>query len=547
VTVTVAWRLHGRAVITSLVLIGCAVVPLVVAGIELPRIAAEGGPRLWIEFAPQSYSPHYPDLVLQALWMLIAAFVGVPLAGRDIAQGTARFAWTQGASRGRWLLGTLLPVAGALTLAAVAFGLVFGWFFRVYTPAIGRWTAFELFAPALAGWTLAGLTLGLLAGVVLRRSSRALAAALAAYWALDSLVSRYLRPRYLPPAPGPAPHGPARAAALLVGRGPGGAWSYQPGGRFWTFQFIELALLLAVAAACTGLTYWLISGARVPGLTRRWPAWGRSGRELAVALGPFAAVALVLLITGLRMHAEARPRLPLPDRLDLLLLVPLLLGAFLGGPLVAREITRGTATFAWTQGMTRRRWAAGRLLRVGVPLALGALTVGLIASWWAAPFTADRLTSSLFDLYPPVYVGWTLVAFTLGALLGTVLREPASAIVLTLIGVYVLMIINGTARDYYLPPAHGTRFPRGADQVSGSFVQADGQPLTAAQNRGLNAATNQGPGMGPWMAQHHVVLLMGYQPLDRFWALQAIVAGGLLTLSGLLAAATIWLVRRRPA
>jgi ABC-type transport system involved in multi-copper enzyme maturation permease subunit len=539
-------------VITSLVLAGCALVPVIVAAIELPRIVHGFGLRPWVQVAPQSYSPHYPDLALQAVWMLIAAFVGVPLAGRDIAQGTARFAWTQGASRGRWLLGTLLPVAGTLTVAAVAFGLVFGWFFRVYTPAIGRWTAFELFAPALAGWTLAGLTLGMLAGVVLRRSNRALAAALLAYWALDSLVSRYLRPRYLPPAPGPAPHGPARAAALLVSQGPGRAWSYQPGGRFWTFQLIELAVLVVVAALCTGLTYWLISGSGLPSLTRRWPSWrwpsrGRSGREAALVLGAFGAAALVLLITGLRMHAGLRPLLPPSDRLDLLLLVPLLLGAFLGGPLVAREITQGTATFAWTQGVTRRRWAAGRLLRLGVPLALGALAVGLIASWWAAPFTGDRLTSSLFDLYPPVYVGWALVTFTLGALLGTVLREPASAIVLTLIGAYVLMIINGSVRDYYLPPAHGTLFPRGAAQVSGSFVQADGQPLTAAQNRGLSTAMGQGPRMGPWMAQHHVVWLMGYQPLDRFWALQAIVGGGLLTVSGLLAAATIWLVRRRPA
>ncbi len=71
--------------------------------------------------------------------------------------------------------------------------------------------------------------------------------------------------------------------------------------------------------------------------------------------------------------------------------------------------------------------------------------------------------------------------------------------------------------------------------------------LIAAQNRGLNVAMDQGPRMGPWMAQHHVVWLMGYQPPDRFWALQAIVGGGLLTVSGLLAAATIWLVRRRPA
>ncbi|MGH3410517.1 MAG: hypothetical protein ACRDRJ_49680, partial [Streptosporangiaceae bacterium] len=298
---------------------------------------------------------------------------------------------------------------------------------------------------------------------------------------------------------------------------------------------------------CTGLTYWLISGARAPGLTRRWPHWRRSGRELAVTAGSFGAVALVLLITGLRMHAGPRPLLPPSDRLDLLLLVPLLLGAFLGGPLVAREISQGTVTFAWTQGVTRRRWAAGQLLRVGAPLALGALAVGLIASWWAAPFTADRLTSSIFDLYPPVYVGWTLVAFTLGALLGTALSEPASAIFATLVGVPVLVVINGIARDYYLPPAYGAVFPRGADQVSGSFVQTSGQPLTAAQDRGLSVAMNHGPTMGSWMAQHHVVWLMGYQPLDRFWPLQAIVAGGLLALSGLLAAATIWLVRRRPA
>jgi ABC-type transport system involved in multi-copper enzyme maturation permease subunit len=497
VTVAVAWRLHGRAVITSLVLAGCALVPLVVAGIELPRIAAEGGPRLWIEFAPQNYSPHYPDLALQALWMLIAAFVGVPLAGRDIAQGTARFAWTQGASRGRWLLGTLLPVAGALTLAAVAFGLVFGWFFRVYTPAIGQWTAFELFAPALAGWTLAGLTLGLLAGVVLRRSNRALAAALVAYWALDSLVSRYLRPRYLPPAPGPAPHGPARAPALLVSRGPGGVWSYQPGGRFWTFQFIELALLLAVAALCTGLTYWLISGARLPGVTPRWrflAAWSRHSRGLAVALGLFAATALMLVITGPGLHAAARAQLAhlvLPGEVYLVLALPLLLGAFLGGPLVAREIAQGTATFAWTQGVTRRRWVTGELLRVGAPLALGALAVGLIMIWWAAPFTVFRLDSWLFDVYPPVYAGWTLAAFTLGALLGTALSEPVSAIVLTLVSLLTAVVLSQPDDGY-------------------SLVQS-------------------------------------YQLSGRFWLLQAIVAGGLVALSGLLAAATIWLVRRRPA
>lgn len=499
---SLAWRLHGRAVIISLVLVGCAVVPLVVAAITLPGIAHGFGSRPWLQVAPENYSPRYPDLALQALWMLIGAFVGVPLAGRDVAQGTARFAWTQGTTRGRWLLGTLLPVAAALTLAAVAFGLVFGWFFAVYPPSISRWSAFGLFAPALAGWTLAGLTLGMLAGVVLRRGNRALAAALLGCVVLNILVSRYLRPRYLPPVPGNDLVGSARARSLLVSLGTRRTWSFQPGERFWAFQFIELALLLGVAALCTALTYWLISGRGLPRVTLRWrflAAWGWPSRGLIVALGLFAAAALMLVITGPGMHAALQPalhrrflELVLPAKVYLVLVLPPLLGAFLGGPLVAREIAQGTAAFAWTQGVTRRRWAAGRLLRIGVPLTLGALAVGLIMLWWAAPFTVLRLDGWLFDVYPPVYAGWTVATFTLGALLGTALSEPVSAIVLTLVCLLTAMTLS-QPRDGYSSLAWS-------------------QPSTG-----------------------------------RFWLLQGVVAAALLAVSGLLAAATVWLVQRRPS
>jgi ABC-type transport system involved in multi-copper enzyme maturation permease subunit len=501
--VSLAWRLHGRAVITSLVLVGCAMVPLVVAAITLPGIAHSFGSRPWIQAAPENYSPRYPDLALQALWMLIAAFVGVPLVGRDVAQGTARFAWTQGDSRGRWLLRTLLPVAGALTLAAVAFGLVFGWFFAVYPPSIRNWSAFGLFAPALAGWTLAGLTIGMLAGVVLRRGNRALAAALLAYWALEILVSRDLRPRYLPPVPGNELTGPARVRSLLVSLGTRRTWSFQPDDRFWTFQFIELGLLLGVAAICTGLTYWLISGRGLTVRSPRWSllaSWGGPSRSLAVTLGLLAAAALMLVITGPGLHAAVRHQPHLGDlsltgppfgQVYLVLALPLLLGAFLGGPLVARDIAQGTAAFAWTQGVTRRRWVTGQLLRLGVPLTLGALAVGLIMLWWAAPYTDFRLGSALFDAYPPVYAGWTLATFTLGALLGTALSEPVSAIVLTLVILLTVVLLTIPDGGY-------------------SLIQAS-------------------------------------PPTGRFWLLQAVVGAVLLALSGLLAAATVGLVQRRSA
>ncbi|HEY6496719.1 MAG TPA: hypothetical protein VIZ43_25875, partial [Trebonia sp.] len=45
----------------------------------------------------------------------------------------------------------------------------------------------------------------------------------------------------------------------------------------------------------------------------------------------------------------------------LLLAVPVLVGAFVGGPVLARELESGTFRFAWTQGAGRVRLAVARL------------------------------------------------------------------------------------------------------------------------------------------------------------------------------------------
>jgi hypothetical protein len=50
-----------------------------------------------------------------------------------------------------------------------------------------------------------------------------------------------------------------------------------------------------------------------------------------------------------------------------------------------------------------------------------------------------------------------------------------------------------------------------------------------------------------YLVQHGYTLSTSYQPARRFWTFQFIEAGGLLALSVILVAATIWLVRRRLA
>ena len=57
----------------------------------------------------------------------------------------------------------------------------------------------------------------------------------------------------------------------------------------------------------------------------------------------------------------------------------------------------------------------------------------------------------------------------------------------------------------------------------------------------------QSPDVTQYLMQHGYTLWTSYQPGSRFWPFQWIEGGWLLALSVLLIAATIWLVRRRPA
>src|SRR6202034_2253932 len=52
----------------------------------------------------------------------------------------------------------------------------------------------------------------------------------------------------------------------------------------------------------------------------------------------------------------------------LLQAVPALIGAFLGVPVLARELETGTFRYAWTQGFARRRWALAQLVALAAVL-----------------------------------------------------------------------------------------------------------------------------------------------------------------------------------
>ena len=106
----------------------------------------------------------------------------------------------------------------------------------------------------------------------------------------------------------------------------------------------------------------------------------------------------------------------------LLQAVPALIGAFLGAPVLARELETGTFRYAWTQGFGRWRWTLAKLVALAVLAAAAAELFSLLFSWYYQPFIADgqanSLAASTFNLRGVAFAFWTLVAFAIGGFAG---------------------------------------------------------------------------------------------------------------------------------
>jgi hypothetical protein len=246
--------------------------------------------------------------------------------------------------------------------------------------------------------------------------------------------------------------------------------------------------------------------------------------------------------------------------------VPALAGIFIGGPLLARELESGTFRFAWTQGCGRLRWVASRLVPLGVLVAAGTAVLSLVISWYARPFLAADATSvfrsTLFDLRGVDLAAWTLAAFTIAALAGLLIRRTVAAMAGAAAawgGLFAVTSIYLRVRyEAPLVVTGGQALGPGGDGVPWVLKRwmtgPDGHALSSlAMGRAVSQArsalgTHSGPAAtAHWLARHGYIIWQQIQPPGRFWHFQLIESGGLLALTLLLGAATIWLVRRRSA
>ena len=204
------------------------------------------------------------SVLLLVFPVLIGVFAGAPVLARELETGTFRFAWTQGSGRLRWTIAKLVLLAAAVTAAAAAFSALFSWYYQPFL-AVGRTyrflpIVFNLSGVDFAAWTLIAFAISAFAGAVIRRTVPAMAASLAAWTVLLVTTMLVLRPHY--EAPLTSKHSFPGATAWVLnaifspaGNGP---VTYQPGSRFWAFQFIEGGWLLVLALLLGAATVWLV-------------------------------------------------------------------------------------------------------------------------------------------------------------------------------------------------------------------------------------------------------------------------------------------------
>jgi hypothetical protein len=296
-------------------------------------------------------------------------------------------------------------------------------------------------------------------------------------------------------------------------------------------------LLLALAAAAFGTRLPIQAAFHRDSLSACLPPAARSGCDIIVPHfeGEFAG-----WVTAARVLA----------------VLPVLAGLFVGAPLLARELEQGTHRFAWTQGVTRRRWLLSKTALLAAAMLLAGAAASAVVMWWRSPFDTleGRIGPSSFDVEGLVVPAYALYALALGVLAGLVFRRTVAAMTSTLIAFAATrFLVLEFVRPHFLAPLHrvvlatDTGLQPGDWVLSNTLVDGGGRQITAArEDLAVLHATQAGIDPHTYILTLGWKRLISYQPAGRFWTFQLLEAGLFVALAVLVVLVAVWLVRRTP-
>lgn len=251
----------------------------------------------------------YAAILLLTLPLLIGLFWGAPLVAREVEQGTHRLVWTQGITRRRWALTKFGLIGSTVVILSAVYAVLITWWMEPLNNSVaGRfeYIFFDQQGVVPVAYTLFAVAVGIFAGSVMPKMIAAMGTTLGVFLFVRIAVAVFVRPNIqgdltktavvagpasdlLVPNPNAgnwisatevrAPGGqvlqsggssycierpdaspPPDLPAPPAGGGGGGGcngwdpqaynqWTYQPGDRFWMFQWVEAGIYVVLAAA----------------------------------------------------------------------------------------------------------------------------------------------------------------------------------------------------------------------------------------------------------------------------------------------------------
>ncbi len=219
--------------------------------------------------------------------------------------------------------------------------------------------------------------------------------------------------------------------------------------------------------------------------------------------------------------------------------VPVLIGMFLGGPLLAQEYERGTVRLVLTQSVGPRRWLLTRLAVPGVTVLVATAVLAALTSWvwWSDIFHGPVAFDPPFQgfTYPVLGlapVAWSLFGLALGLLVGQLLRRTVAAVLVSGVVVALAQAVMVAWRPFFWPLVEEEQpynrmmsgFVQPADSwvVERGVVLADGTRMTDGECFESASVCNEAP--TSW-GQYH--------PVSHLVPIQLVEAGLLLVLTAL--------------
>jgi hypothetical protein len=284
----VSWRQHRGQAIACLGVLAALAVYAILLGTSMRTAFSNDGLTACLSHSQGTACPaavgaftgEFGTEVNQAFWAvalivpgLIGVLVGGSLIARELEYGTWRLAWSQTVPRTRWLAVKLALVTAGLIVLGAAMTAVITWYRTPMDRLVGHLDDhvydFEGLVPT--AYILCAFGFAVLAGLLLRRSIPAMVAAFVPWLVIRLVIEFEFRPHFLTPVTvlthcntggcgeglGFVPQATGRIGDLVLSI-QGNVVTYQPADRFWSFQFIEAGIFVALAATALGVTIWLL-------------------------------------------------------------------------------------------------------------------------------------------------------------------------------------------------------------------------------------------------------------------------------------------------